>query len=303
MRPLLRFIFHTSSVPMLFAALGFLLTAWLACQPASRHEAPGDKSPVSMGEGPPSLNVGARDSLAPVVIDVSSVERLDTLLQRHEVRVGKDYTFKTSKQYEGFSLRELLAPYLQRHQLSDSSEALLTFICSDGYAPSQKLSDALQQEGYLAFRDLALGETEGRWPDSLAEKFQPFYLVWEHLPADDQLMVWPFGLVRIELRLQNDLHDAIRPVDDPDALAGFDLYEHHCLKCHSINKVGGKVGPEFNYPKNILEYWEVEHIWAYAKDPRSFRYNARMYPIRSLSRDEFDAIIAYLGYMRAHKLP
>ena len=81
------------------------------------------------------------------------------------------------------------------------------------------------------------------------------------------------------------------------AIAGFGYFEQYCIKCHSVNKIGGNVGPELNYPRNITEYWEVENIWAFVKDPQSFRYNARMAPVTPLTRAEFDKIIAYFRYI------
>lgn len=38
-------------------------------------------------------------------------------------------------------------------------------------------------------------------------------------------------------------------------------------------------------------------MWAYAKDPQSFRYNARMHPMTELKREEFDEIVVYLQYI------
>lgn len=112
---------------------------------------------------------------------------------------------------------------------------------------------------------------------------------------------WPYGLNKIKIDKTNSVYDVIYPIDKEVAMAGFNQFRNHCIKCHSINKIGGNVGPDFNYPKNITEYWEVENIWKYAKNPQSFRYNARMSPITSLTREEFDDIIVYLRYIRLEK--
>jgi cytochrome c2 len=74
------------------------------------------------------------------------------------------------------------------------------------------------------------------------------------------------------------------------------------MKCHGINKVGGVMGPEFNYPKNITEYWDTEDIWAFVQNPQSFRYSSSMPAQTDLKREGFDEIIAYLEVMKDYKL-
>ena len=42
-------------------------------------------------------------------------------------------------------------------------------------------------------------------------------------------------------------------------------------------------------------------MWANAKDPQSFRYNAHMAPVSNLTRAEFEGIVTYLRYIRPVK--
>ncbi len=97
------------------------------------------------------------------------------------------------------------------------------------------------------------------------------------------------------------VYDPIYPFENHEDVAGFQHFEKYCIKCHSINRIGGNVGPDFNDTKNITEYWDIEHMWAYAKNPQSFRYNAHMAPIEPLTREEFDRIVEYLRYISAVK--
>ena len=89
---------------------------------------------------------------------------------------------------------------------------------------------------------------------------------------------------------------------DKNQLAGFELYKKNCMKCHSVNKVGGVMGPEMNVPKNITEYWQTKDIKAFVKNPYSYRYNSKMPPVVNLQDDELDLIVDYLTYMKAYKI-
>nr|WP_262920198.1 cytochrome c [Niabella hibiscisoli] len=85
------------------------------------------------------------------------------------------------------------------------------------------------------------------------------------------------------------------------SFAGYHLFRKHCFSCHSINKTGGQVGPEMNWPRNITEYWTDDNIRHYVKEPKSFRYNAHMPAMRQVNDLDIDAIIQYLHYMKKHK--
>ena len=41
---------------------------------------------------------------------------------------------------------------------------------------------------------------------------------------------------------------------------------------------GGKMGPELNVPKNILEYRDREQLAAFIKNPQAFRFGSLMPP-------------------------
>lgn len=218
------------------------------------------------------------------------------------VAIEFDHEFKTAKNYRAFSLRQVLEPAMWQLGIdSTSDEAVVTFYCTDGYKPTAKLRDLLAGEGFVAFRDEAVADPDQQWPEEVRKKFNPFYLVWKNVPYEDDSKPWPYGLFMVKINKANTVYDPIYPQDDAEAIAGFQHFERYCIKCHSINRIGGNVGPDFNDPKNITEYWEIENMWAYAKNPQSFRFNARMAPVTRLTRAEFDQIIVYLQYMRRQK--
>jgi mono/diheme cytochrome c family protein len=86
-------------------------------------------------------------------------------------------------------------------------------------------------------------------------------------------------------------------LNNPALMPGFELFRENCMKCHSVNQIGGTMGPEFNHPKNITKYWNTADIIAFAKQPASFRDNSRMPPMEHLSDNELQLIVQYLAYL------
>ena len=50
-------------------------------------------------------------------------------------------------------------------------------------------------------------------------------------------------------------------------MRGFDLFKAHCVRCHSINQQGGRIGPDLNAPKSIVSYRPKKMIKAYTDMP------------------------------------
>ncbi len=84
------------------------------------------------------------------------------------------------------------------------------------------------------------------------------------------------------------------------AWTGFGIFRDECIACHSVNGEGGKVGPDLNVPRSIVEYRPVEQVKAYIRDPGAFRYTS-MPPHPHLGAAELDGLIAYFETMRTLK--
>jgi cytochrome c2 len=212
------------------------------------------------------------------------------------VHIEHDLFFKKPKSYQAYSLQSTLQDWVS--QLADTSGVDVIFTCTDGYAPSMPLNRVLAGDGFLAYRDMSL--KGGNWPDSIHDKFTPYYLVWTHLKGPKEGFHWPYGLASLRLNLRAGEFAAALPPSEA-TMAGYGLFKDNCMKCHAINKVGGQLGPEFNYPRNITEYWEKETIWEFVKAPQSFRYNSKMPPQPSLQREDFEHIYAYLQSMKGQQ--
>lgn len=217
-----------------------------------------------------------------------------------EVVVQKDHSLHRSKKYSAYPFKPILDTLVAHYQLLPE-ETQIVFECKDGYVPSNTLEELYEAGGgYLAFKDLS-AEAGALWPEELAANYAPFYLVWENVPYEDRLLQWPYGLVRLRL-IKHNPYKSIYPFDQPNLIAGFEHFKLHCIKCHSLNKIGGNMGPEFNHPRNITEYWTRENIVSYAQNPSSFRYNSKMYAIKSLNVNELHAVVDYLEYMADRKI-
>jgi mono/diheme cytochrome c family protein len=213
------------------------------------------------------------------------------------ITIEHDEFFKQKKRYKAYPLAPILKPLLAK--VKDTTNLRVTFTCTDGYAPNMNLSKVLSHDAYLAVQDL--DQAGGKdWADSLANKFRPYYLVWRDALEGDAGFAWPYGVAEIRIAsFFYDFADAF-PLHNPSAQKGFQLFQIHCMKCHSINKIGGVMGPEFNYPKSITEYWEKEDIYNFLSNPQSFRYSAKM-PAVKLSREDFEEIYGYLEAMKGVK--
>lgn len=179
----------------------------------------------------------------------------------------------------------------------------------DGYTRPASGRDLLMPGGYLAFGEPELLEAEGggsrfRRIDRRQVDPSPFYLVWTGQERGNPHEIpWPYQLVRIEVAPFAQAFPRTVPVgleSSHSGWAGYALFQASCASCHSINGQGGKVGPDLNVPRSIVEYRPVEQIRAYVRNPQSFRYTS-MPPHPGLTEADLDALIAYFSAMRERK--
>jgi mono/diheme cytochrome c family protein len=186
----------------------------------------------------------------------------------------------------------------------DFAEAELLLRARDGYTRSASGAQLLDAGAFLAFAD-AEHPRGGFFPiDRRQVDPAPFYLVWQGAGhADTNLWPWPYQLVEIEIV---DFATKFPHVTPPGAAPGgpaqrgFAIFRANCLACHAINGEGGKVGPELNVPRSIVEYREPALLKQFIRDPRSFRYTS-MPSHAYLTDADLDALVAYFTHMRAHK--
>jgi mono/diheme cytochrome c family protein len=276
--------------------LSSLLCTLATCTTNSSQRAATDSTnhvPAATTATPPTT-----DSLT---LDLIALQKAGAFSKTQPIRVGDDPVFHRAKTYDGVPLKALLETYTTLRTL-DVAQTQLVFECEDGYNPSMPLQMVLSRDAWLAVRDHDAPSGQN-WTAATkngeTKVVAPFYMVYTNVPAKQHDYKWPYNLVRMSLVATSKELGAIYPHDDDTVVKGFGLFQKNCGTCHALNKVGGKMGPELNYPKSIVEYWRsTDDIKAFVKNPASYRHDCKMPAITYLADKELDEIIRYLQYMK-----
>jgi mono/diheme cytochrome c family protein len=179
----------------------------------------------------------------------------------------------------------------------------------DGYTRAASGAQLAEPGAYLAFADAERGgDARGldpRWEPIDRRQLDPgpSYLVWQRADADAHRFPWPYQLACIEQAPFEAHNPHTSPADLPashPAWRGFALFRRECVACHAVNGEGGRVGPELNVPRSIVEYRPAEQLRAFIRDPQSFRYTS-MPAHAHLSDADLDALLAYFRAMSERK--
>ncbi|KTD35089.1 hypothetical protein Lnau_1979 [Legionella nautarum] len=154
---------------------------------------------------------------------------------------------------------------------------------------------------------LAIEEPNKPWPifAKLHRSVGPFYLIWqgEKVPQTD----WVFGPEYISTTDQNPFSSLLPANSSGQEAQGLEQFANKCGVCHSINLVGNlELGPDLNFPSNVLEYLSEAQVKKFIRNPQSVRFmkNDKMFAFskKLLSEEELNAIIAFLKLMKSHKI-
>ncbi len=245
-----------------------------------------------------SSSIVSTDSLS---IDLVALKHKGLLQPTDTVQVAHDPVFFKSKSFRAIPLPTVLQQFSAIHKL-DPTQTQIVFECEDGYSPSMTLEKVLHKHAYLAIRDLE-APTGQDWINATKDghemKVAPFYVVYSDVAADDNAYKWPYNLVRIRL-VPVSVESRILFPKDARLVQGYDLFRTNCFTCHSMNGIGGTMGPELNYPKNVTEYWQSDHLKAFIKNPASYRHDCKM-PALHIPDKDIEEIIRYIAYMKDFK--
>jgi cytochrome c2 len=212
-----------------------------------------------------------------------------------------DPVYHKNKRFNAF----LLKPFLQNYWNFDEiavNDMKIVFECEDGYKPEMPLSKFLSVNSYLAISDS--DAPDGRTWEQLTKNgnemiIAPFFLFYDNeVASGDKSFKRPYNLVKIHLEpaFSNEL---LLPTDTR-ALAGYKLFNTHCKTCHSINGIGGMMGPELNSPKSVTEYWKTDDLVAFIVNPLAYRDKVKM-PVLGITTSQSQEIVTYLEYVRERK--
>ena len=213
----------------------------------------------------------------------------------------EDPVYQTPRNWDAFRLEDLMKLLGQTPASADE----VVFQAADGYAPSISRAKLEGHPAFLAYQEHARKDRfekvhQGKALISPA----PFYLVWGEGKKLGEEYPWPYQLVKIEVVSFREKYAKIFPQDTKDDSAemrGFILFKTDCIRCHSINLVGGDIGPELNTPKNVLEYWNEKTLHEFVKNVPSFRARSKMPAFPNLKDADVDDIFAYFSWAKKNK--
>ena len=239
-----------------------------------------------------------------LTIDLVALQKQGKLTKTEVITVQDDPVYHSVKHFNAFSLPELLEKYsVIKNSAIDKYQ--IVFECEDGYKPMMPLTKFLSAKSFIAVSDVEAPKGK-LWSEIIKDGHQmkaaPFYLIYEGVSPKDEAFKWPYNIVKIHFVTTDSTIATLFPKDDKKAEIGFELFKKNCVTCHSINKIGGNMGPELNYPKSVTEYWNKNQLKEFIKNPASFRNGVKMPTLTNLSEKEIDDIIVYLDYMASHKL-
>lgn len=252
------------------------------------------------------LAAGAARAEGPVLEFRASGERkaafslgeLKGALASHRVRFFNPFAGK-EKSYEAFKIQDVLRlAYGDAWLGEEYSDA--AFIAMDGYEAVGELAKLKEEGGYLAFRDL---DRESGWEPVGHKKADPgpFFLVWTGEGQTTQnAYPWPWQVAALNLVRFEDQYPAVVPKGAgrrSAAYRGFVIFKARCVRCHSMNLEGGKIGPDLNAPMSVTEYRSKRMVKEFIRRPSKYRHT-QMPDHEDLSERDLEDLYRYLRFKR-----
>ena len=236
-------------------------------------------------------------------------------IPRRAVAVSTDPFYRVGALHaEGYSLRAIFERGLSAEQRAHPERYLVRFVCSDGYKTSFPFTAVLGGEPVLADRLISYADVDGKalpltegqpWPTRRQGRTHsnagPYYLLWHGERYGNLRRPWPYQLTRIDILSVHHL-SALEPPPHAQVSAGHQLYRSYCKSCHSLNLVGGQLGPELNVPQNILSYRERSQLFAFIRNPNTFRFGSQMPAMLHLNDEQLNQILDYLQAMEGRRV-
>jgi len=237
-----------------------------------------------------------------IKLDLLDLQAKNKLGKGTVVTIAKDPVYHKAKKYKAVNASILIKNEIDLTKI-DPKNTKIVFECRDGYKPEMPLELFLKANPYLAFQDVDAPKG-AKWEPIIKDgnemNAEPFYIVYTSVSEKDSRYKWPYNLVKIYLEPLNKSTLELYPLKNRKLEKGYTLFKNQCLTCHSINGIGGTMGPELNYPRNVTEYWKEKELVDYIVNPASFRYKVKM-PTLGITKQQSQEIVDYLKYMSENK--
>ena len=239
---------------------------------------------------------------AEIKLDLLDLQKKNKLGKDTVVTIANDPVYHKEKKYKAVSVSFLIKNEIDLTKI-DPKNTKIVFECIDGYKPEMPLELFLNANPYLAFEDIDAPKGS-QWEPIIKNGNEmnaaPFYIVYPSVSEKDAQYKWPYNLVKIYLEPLNQSTKELFPTNNKALESGYTLFKNKCLNCHSINEIGGTMGPELNFPKSVTEYWKENELVDYIVNPASFRNKVKM-PTLGISKQQSQEIVDYLKYMSENK--
>ena len=263
---------------------------------SSGAKRPGKSSQRAAAQQDVSLDFVGRDGIRRTL----SRRQLSSQAPESVVEVY-DPTYHKRKRYRAMPLVPVLrAGFGVDHAGLEKMQML--FEAADGYQSPVDGRRLYEGQPWLAVEDLDVAGWEAI-PGHNGTKPGPLYVIWrQESGRDTKRFSWMWQLRAIKIA-SADLYAKAQPPQtaSPAAKAGHRLFLRDCIRCHAINRQGGRLGPDLNVPRNVLSYRPKEQLRAFIKNPRAFRYG-NMPAQTHLSEAALDQLLAYLAAMGTKQL-
>lgn len=247
-------------------------------------------------KGDPSAKIEfKRDGSAVTTLSLAELEAAAP----PETWTAYDPYYSRPKTFRALPLEKVLTRAFGAASLNEQHFVLRA---KDGYTVPINGARLLEPGAYIAVADAEVPGWEAIGPQRANPG--PFYLVWKNDGQQDlETHPRPWQLAAIEITPFEKVFPHTVPMgatEGSPSMRGYAIFREQCIRCHAINREGGRTGPDLNVPLSVVEYRPGEQIRAYIRDPRSFRYgNMPAHP--GLNDADLDGLLAYFTTMKDHK--